>query len=167
MRLNFGLIDSVLTRNLVWAKVAATAQRMAARTSGPTVLPMAAMPCTPSSAETLPVSRGSSPTVSRHSIMNLPSSLAKKLVSSQRVRKVPSRLTTATASLLIKTLPFFRSSRRFFGVAFSVLFPSANVHPPLPPCPASVPAGPHREEGGQFPLRAVIRRSGAAARGGC
>ena len=31
------------------------------------------------------------------------------------------RVATATASLLMRTLPFFRSSRRFFGVAFSVL----------------------------------------------
>ena len=37
-RLNFGLMDSPLTRNLVWAKVAPTAHRMATAITGPTVL---------------------------------------------------------------------------------------------------------------------------------
>ena len=155
-RLNFGLMDSPLTRNLVWAKVAATAHRMATPTTGPTVLPMATRPWTASSPDSPPTSCSPPPMASKHRRRNLAVSSANIPVTSQRVAKVPSRLATATASLLIKTLPFFRSSRRFFGVAFSVLFPSANVHPPL--AANGSPSPPDRRGGSGGSPRTANRR---------
>ncbi len=64
---------------------------------------------------------------SKHRRRNLAVSSANIPVTSQRVAKVPSRLATATASLLIKTLPFFRSSCFRFGVAFSVFSPAKPI----------------------------------------
>lgn len=51
-----------------------------------------------------------------------------QLALSLRTRKLTSNTTTETASLLKNIFPFFRSSRRFFGVAFSVFCPSAKPH---------------------------------------
>ena len=140
-RLNFGLIDSVLTRKRVCAKVAATAHRMDTATTGPTVLRMTMTACMPTSPDLLTASWGFSPMEVKHRDMNPPSCSTKMPVTSQRTAKVPRRLATATASRLIKTLPFFRSSRRFFGVAFSVLFPSGKVCPPLRSRAARPPEG--------------------------
>ena len=130
--LSFGRISSVLTSMRVWAKVATMAQVMVTSVIGSTLRTRTPSPCFTSSRTMSSRTRDPSTAHMDKQKRIKPDNCAPMVPeSSQKAAKEPSSVTTATASWLRKTLPFFRSSLRFFGVAFSVLELSATAHPPF------------------------------------
>ena len=97
IRLNFGLSSSPLTRSLVWAKVAATAQMAVTSSRGSTVVTSSKIPWCSSSATWSPTGR-LTPQAARHAVMNADISWMIFPDISHSAAQEPSSVVTATAS---------------------------------------------------------------------
>ena len=132
MRLNFGRMDSPVTSILVWKKVTLTASRAVTPRKGPAMVISASTPVLNSSLS-IPGNISASTTAIFWKVRMNRAETCSSTTSPMTITiaRLPSRVATASASLLIRTLPFFRSSRLRFGVAFSVLESPATRSSPL------------------------------------
>ena len=132
IRLSLGFKDSPLTSSLVWAKVATTARMAVTPRKGPATM-TTAMTQRYASCLSMEGAMGAGVSAMKpKQAANRPSACSETtLPMTFSITRLPIRVATAITSLLIMTLPFFRSSRRFLGVAFSVLESPGTVHPPF------------------------------------